>query len=328
MEILLNFYYSINYNRITTTERSETMLKEILYGMINNMTGADNLEDLPELAMLEDDRKEVEKLIHDTYLEFQAFMEVSDMPDYNLYIKPQRGLELGSVKYVDGEGYNLYISDTLLKESSMKERLFHEFTHIYDKEYLDRTYAYRKGNAVSNRKTHIFTEIHAEQVRYLYMLGCKTVTDEPTNIDHNILVYNLDGDKKPFFTCINNFKSILEKKYYIDAQQLKAQKRIIKRSAIEDMTNKLAYYIGALTVYQRYCSYKVDDVMNLSNIGDFWNINIGAIIDYYCNHDMHRPTMKTMPKIEIANIGDILMHDFICNEREMFTISGDTINQK
>lgn len=300
------------------------MLKEILYGMINNITGANNLEDLPELPMSEQDRKDAEKLIHDIYLEFQSFMEISDMLKYNLFIKPQRGLELGSVKYVKGEGYNLYVSDTLLKEPSMKERLFHEFTHIYDKEYLDKTYAYRKGNDVCNRKTHIHTEIHAEQVRYLYMLGCKTISDEPTDIDHNILVYNLDGEKKSFFDSINDFKSTLEKRYYTDAQQLKAQGRTIKRSAIEDMVNKIAYYIGALTVYQKYCNYKLDEVMDFSNISDFWNIDLKKMIDFYCSHDIHRPTMKTVPKIEIANMGEILMHELIVEARKIFTISGDT----
>lgn len=278
-------------------QKEVNIMMNILYEIINNVTGAESLEDLPELSMSEQGREYVTELIHNIYIEYQAFMEVSDMPEYNLYIKPQRGLELGAVKYVKGEGYNLYISDTLLKKSSMKEFLFHEFTHIYDKEYLDKVYAYRKGNNVDDRKTHVFTEIHAEQIRFLHMLGCKTINDELKNINHNTLVYSLDGKQKTFYLCLKEFRDKLMKTYFVDAQRIKS--RIIKRSSIEDMVNKITYYIGALTVYQKYCDYELAELMNLSSISDFWNIDLEKLIDFYCNYDIHKPTMKTIKKLKL-----------------------------
>ena len=77
-------------------------------------------------------------------------------------------------------------------------------------------------------------------------------------------------------------------------------------------------------VYQKYCNYRLDEVMDLSIISDFWNVNIGEIIEFYCSRDIHRPTMKTIPKIEIANISSILTYELMKKAREKYKILGDT----
>lgn len=84
------------------------------------------------------------------------------------------------------------------------------------------------------------------------------------------------------------------------------------------MVDKICYYIGALTVYQKYCNHKVDDVMDLSKLSDYWNIDIGKIINFYCTHDLYKPTVKTLSKSEMKDVGDILMYNLIKEARKKF----------
>lgn len=304
-------------------ERSDTMLMQLLYEISNHVQGINNLCDIPDLDLPTDAKKQIENIIAEAYTDYQAFIK-TPMPQYNLHIKPQHGLEFASTEYIKGVGHNLYISDTLLKAPHRKEILYHEFTHIYDKEYLDKTYAYRMGDSKTHRYTPVHLEIHAEQVRFLYMLGCKTISDVPHNVTPHSIIYDLDGNQVEFYDYLHTIKERIIKEF-VDKP---SKNKRISDSALENMINKICYYIGALTVYQKYCDYKLDDVMDLSIISDFWNINIGTIIDFYCNHDIHRPTMKTIPKIKIADMGNILMFELPKKAREKYTILGDIKGKK
>lgn len=294
------------------------MLFEILTALTEALQPPKSLKDTPNMKISFAQKMKLKKEIYDIYKEYQLFMETSDMPDFNLYFKEQHGLELASTEYIKEQGHNLYISDAIFKEPNKKERLFHEFTHIYDKEYLDKVYAYRKGTKKADRCTHVYTEIHAEQIRFLYMLGCKTVRDIPQNITHNTIIYDLCGKQVPFYDYLKNYKMKMERHYIKDVKKQILKGNILNESAVGDMADKICYYIGALTVYQKYCDYKVDDVMNLSNLSDYWNIDIGKIISFYCTHDLYKPTMQTLDKGEMKDIGDILMYNLIVEARKKF----------
>lgn len=299
------------------------MLLEVLTALTEGFQPPQSLKDTPNMKISFAKKMEFENGIYDIYKEYQLFMETSDMPDFNLYFKVQHGLELASTEYVKEQGHNLYISDAIFKESNKKARLFHEFTHIYDKEYLDKMYGFTKGASRSDRCTHVYTEIHAEQIRFMYMLGCKTVTDIPKNITHNTIICDLYGEEKTFYDYLKNYKTEMERHYIKDVKKQILKGNTLNESAVEGMVNKICYYIGALTVYQRYCDYRIDDVVNLSSLSDYWNIDIEKIIEFYCTHDLYKPTISTLGKSEMSDVGDILMYNLIVEARKKF---GKNIN--
>lgn len=302
-------------------ERVESMFSNILNAIINNMQHIKSLKDVPDLSLTEDVKKEMEKVIHNIYIEYQAFME-TNMPKYNIFFKPQRGLELASIEYEQGQGYNFYVSDKLYKGNSRKERLFHEFTHIYDMEYLDKEYAYRKYSIRDRTKTHVYTEVHAEQIRFLYMLGCNTVNSAPKNIDHNVMVFDLNGNKISFYECLDRFKKALEKHYVREIKKYHS----INKSVVGDIVDKISYYIGALTIYRRYCNYRISELMDLSEIADYWNIEIHKVVNFYCEHDLQNSNIHTLGKYDIYQIGNILVYDLMNNARNKFVIVDDNDN--
>lgn len=294
------------------------MIHEMLTVLVKALQKPQCIKDTPYMQLSTTEEMELKQEINDIYKEYQVFMETSDMPGYNLIFKEQRKCEIAATEYVKGQGHNLYISDTLFKEPNKKARLFHEFTHIYDKEYLDAVYGFTKGTARSDRCTHVYTEIHAEQVRFLYMLGCNSITDEPKNVTENTIIYDLCGKETTFYDYLKNYKIKLELYYVEDVKKYISKIRTLNESAVEGMVDKICYYIGALTVYQKYCNYKLDDIMDLSVISDFWNIDMGAIIDFYRTHDLYKPTIKTLGKAEMADIGDLLMYNLIVEARKKF----------
>lgn len=66
--------------------------------------------------------------------------------------------------------------------------------------------------------------------------------------------------------------------------------------------DQLLYYIGALSIYIKYCDYKNDELMDLSNVVDSWHVEI----DLYCNNDIY-----TLEKIDIIKKSEIRMCDFV-----------------
>lgn len=122
--------------------------------------------------------------VYEIYKEYQKFMHITDMPEYKIYIKSKRksyflhSLDMACEEYEQGK-YYLYVSDVAYDINIKKEILFHEFTHIYDREYLYNKYHFSKEGKLADINIHPFTEIHAEQVRFLYMLGCKDINDNP-----------------------------------------------------------------------------------------------------------------------------------------------------
>ena len=290
------------------------IITELIWALfINDSMGIKSLEDVPELYMTSYTRRKRQSYIDNTYVEYQKFMKV-DMPEYNLHFRPRRGLEWASVNYKNDEGFNLYVSDKACKARHKKELLFHEFTHLYDLDYLDKTYSYKKVGKAALRNTHVYTEIHAEQVRFLYMLRCKTVTDVPINITYNTEIYNISGRKVGFYDYLSRYKSEIIRNYV--TKMKRRTNKILKEEFFINLELNVAYYIGALSVYRKYCDYRVDELMDLNEFAQFWNTDINSLIEFYCSHDLYKPTMKTLPKIEIHDMADILSCNLVRGARE------------
>lgn len=285
------------------------MLLDILNAMTQSLQPK-SLKDLPNMVLTLSEEEEMTKTIHDIYEKYQAFMQTTDMPEYQIHFKNRncfsRSLDMACIEYEQGI-YHLYVSNYAYNSNIRKEILFHEFTHIYDREYLYNKYRFGRDGRMADINTHPFTEIHAEQVRFMYMLGCKDVNDIPKGIDHNNIVFDINGKRFTFYNYLEEIKKgTIDRIFVQGVKKLKRQGKKTSKSIIENMVNQLLYYIGALSIYIKYCNYKNDEFMDLSNVADCWHVEIDKVIDLYCNNDIN-----TLQKIDIVKKSEIMMCDFV-----------------
>lgn len=316
--------YLVTYNIVNRNKgRSENMLLE-LRNLIKKTIDTlqlqliDSLKDAPDMSLSFVERKDMTNEIMRIYGEYQAFMETSNMPNYNLHFRKRcnKKLELASIECEHGI-YHLYVSDEIYSSEIKKEILFHEFTHIYDKEYLDKEYRFNKDG---DRKTYVYTEIHAEQIRFLYMLGAKTVNSNLQNVNHNTIVYDMQGNKQSYFVYLQQFKSKLEKLYVKDISKTQFKRRTTSKDVVGSMATKFLYYIGAVTIYQRISDYQIDNLINMKEFDKCWNIKISDVLDFYLKHDLDKSNRSTLKKIDIINIGDIIMCDFLSSAKDKYIL--------
>lgn len=270
-----------------------------------------SLKDSPDLLLTLQDEKVMKETIYKLYEKYQLFMGITDMPNYEIHFKIKEkncfsySLDFACEEYEHGT-YHLYVSDVAYDSNVRTEILFHEFTHIYDREYLYNKYRFPREGRMADINTHAFTEIHAEQVRFLYMLGCKTVNNIPDSIDHNIIVSDINGRQSSFYNYLKDYKDRIDKIFVQGVEKIKQKHEKISKETIENMVLQLLYYIGALSIYTKYCSYKSDELMDLSNLADRWHVDIDKVIDLYCNNDIN-----TLQKIDIVKKSEIMMCDFV-----------------
>lgn len=271
------------------------------------------LKEAPETSLTFSEKEAAEKRISEIYEEYQRFMSINDMPRYKIHFKKKsvETLELASVEYENGM-YYLYISDVAYNSINIKGILFHEFTHIYDREYLYSKYRFSKDGNKSNIHTHTFTEIHAEQIKFLFMLGLKDINDTSTNINHNSIIYNMEDKQSSFYDYLKNYNEMLKDFYSKRINVIKKSYQKTSKDKIGSMVDKLLYYIGALSVYVKYCDYKIDELKELNAIQDTWKVSLNEVIDLYCNNDIY-----TLKKIDIINTSEIMMCDFVRGAKEL-----------
>ena len=272
-----------------------------------------SLKEAPETSLTFPEKEMAEKRILKIYEEYQRFMSVNDMPRYKIHFKKKsiETLELASVEYED-EIYHLYISDVANNSINIKGILFHEFTHIYDREYLYGKYRFSKDGNKSNIHTHAFTEIHAEQIKFLFMLGLKDINDTSNNIHHNAMIYNMEDKQSPFYDYLKNYNEKLKDFYSKRINVIKKSYQKTTKDKIGSMVDKILYYIGALSVYVKYCEYKIDELKDLNAIQDIWKVSLNEVIDLYCNNDIY-----TLNKSDIINMSEIMMCDFVRSAKEL-----------
>ena len=284
------------------------MLLDVLK-LISQSAQPKSLKDVPDMILSLSEENEMSKTIHDIYEEYQVFMQTSNLPEYQIHFKRKnksRSLDMACVEYEHGV-YHLYISDDAYHSNIRKEILFHEFTHIYDREYLYNKYRFGRDGRMADINTHPFTEIHAEQVRFLYMLGCKDVNDTPKEIDHNTIVFDINGKQFAFYKYFEEIrKGTIDKVFVQDVENVKRQGKKTSKDAIRNVVDQLLYYTGALSIYTKYCNYKNDELMDLSNVADCWHVEIDKVIDLYCNNDIN-----TLQKIDIIKKSEIMMCGFV-----------------
>lgn len=285
---------------------------------ILQMQLVNSLKEAPDMQLSNSEKKSMEKVIAEIYETYQAFMETSDMPIYELYFKKKsnKNLELASLEYDHGI-YKLYISDEAYNRENRKETLFHEFTHIYDKEYLSREYHFTKD---VDRKTYVYTEIHAEQIKFIYMLGAETINSKLQNVNENTMILNMLGNRQSFYAYLQQFKRKLENLYVKDIYKTQYKKISTSKEKIGSMATDFLYYIGAVTIYKRISDYQINTLIDMKNFDKCWNIKISDVLDFYLKYDLDKSNCSTLKKIDIINIGDIIMCELLSSAKVKYVV--------
>lgn len=256
--------------------------------------------------------KQIFKKANSYYADYQKFMGISDMPEFGLIY--HRLNPVGRATEDFGScGCDMYILNLNngAYNKKLKATLFHEFTHIYDDELFIKKH--RIGNTdIGNRRKYVYEEIHAEQVKILYMLGCKIITDI-SKIDHNTMLLGIRNKMVTFHDYCIEYRDELNAK--IDIMKSLQNSNGIFSMSIEKCNqniNFILYYIGTISIYKKYCTYDIDNVMDVSYITDYLGQGIKRLVEIYCTDT----DMEDIPKgtiIESSYIRVDIMN-FIKNE--------------
>lgn len=302
------------------------MILDILSSICKLITPK-HITECPDVKMNLVTRSKLEKEIHTVFNEYKKFMNIDQshpyvqhMPEYKLFLKQYtKFVAEGAVKYQDGI-YQLYISEGVFQDGLKKDILFHEFSHIYDREYLYAKWKFPKEPLHADY-THIYTEIHAEQVRFLYVLGAANIDESIQKITHNTKVLSLAGEEKEFYVCLSDLKKDIIL-YSNKFKKVQLEKKKLNDAPFECITDKIAYFIGAFSVYQNFCKHKLDDLLDFGEITDFWEKdiriydkqsvqNLQQLIGLCCSKELEQ-----LSKSEISDIGTLLMHNWYANAKD------------
>lgn len=208
------------------------------------------------------------------YEEYQEFMKVSGMPKYNFIYINQKGTTVAEAIY-DNNRYNLIIANTLgtVYKAGAKGILVHEFTHIYDDEELVKTYGFSHED---RNVQYVYKELHAEQIKTLYLLGCKTF-DDLGNISVNSETFLYGKSLYNIHDYLLEYKKEFTKNISIIEN---AKKTNIQIDLVEfnNLLNRVFYYIGTASVYLKYCNPSAFDELDIQPVYDYYGYGLNMLI--------------------------------------------------
>lgn len=229
------------------------------------MAKKNNLE---ELKM----KKKIDMVCKD----FCEFMQISTMPTYNVSVVQQIGTSVAEEKYEHGR-YNLYVSnilDTYYKDLA-KGLVIHEFTHIIDEEEICNKYDYPH---TERNKPYVYKEIHAEQVRALYLLGASNVDDVENLHKENCAFFW--PDRRLYNIC--DYLQLTKKGLQNDIDAIKEAHLKGEKFSCEEFSNiitRILGYIGVVSIYVKYCSDGDADIFRIDDICQFYGCDLESIYD-------------------------------------------------
>lgn len=232
------------------------------------------------------------------YREYQKFMKISNMPSYFFRYVKQNGTTIAEERFENNK-YNLIIADTLCTtyKDAAKGILFHEFTHIYDEEELSLIY----GFSHDDRNTpYVYKEVHAEQIKTLYLLGCKTI-DDLGSIDENRVCFH---HKKNLYNIYDYLivcqKELLENIELIEYAKLKNTQ--INIYEFNNILNRIFYYIGTASVYLKFCNINAYDELDIKDVWDYYGYGINLLPKVFLENSLGFHTkelIEAMAKIRL-----------------------------
>lgn len=208
------------------------------------------------------------------YEEYQEFMKVSGMPKYNFVYSNQKGSTIAEAIY-NNNRYNLIIANTLCTtyKEGAKGILFHEFTHILDEEELVNAY----GFPYEDRNVkYVYKELHAEQIKTLYLLGCKTIDDlESINVDNETFMYG--GKLYNIHDYLMEYKKEFSRNI-ATIERAKLTNTKIDMFEFNNMLNRILYYIGTASIYLKFCDTTAFDELSIQDIYDYYGCGLDLLI--------------------------------------------------
>lgn len=208
------------------------------------------------------------------YREYQEFMQISNMPSYFFRYVKQNGTTIAEERFENNK-YNLIIADTLCTthKDAAKGILFHEFTHIFDEEELVMTY----GLSHDDRNTpYVYKEIHAEQIRTLYLLGCKTVNDIKS-ISKDSKTFSFKNKFYNIYDYIMEYKKELLENINI-IEQVKTMGSKIDMQEFSNILTRIFGYIATSSVYLKYCDTNAYNDLDIPFVYDYYNYGLNTFL--------------------------------------------------
>lgn len=239
--------------------------------------------------------RQVYKKSNQYYTDYQRFMCISDMPDFGLIYHRLNPIDKAE-EYYQCEMYMLNVYNGAYNDK-LKATLFHEFTHIYDDELFIKKHCISNSDN-NKRKKWVYKEIHAEQIKTLYLLGNNTICDIPT-IDHNTIIRGMRNEKISFHDYCIEYRDELNKIIDIMKSLQKGVFKMSLKQCCQDV-NYILYYIGIASIYNRYCRYDIDTVLDLSYVANYLGQGINRLLEIYCNNNI-----EDIPKGTIIESGNI-----------------------
>ena len=192
--------------------------------------------------------KKVYSKIKDCYIDYQAFMCTSSMPEYKLIYHRFNPVGRATESY-KSDMYVVNLNNGAY-DFNFKGTLYHEFTHIYDDEWFIKKHCV-SNNESTKRKKWVYKEIHAEQIRTLYMLGFKAINDNP-QITYDKLMLGTGRKKISFHDyCIEYRDTLISS---VNLLKTLSKNKMIKISInfCSQLVDCILYYIGIVSIYKKY----------------------------------------------------------------------------
>ena len=238
------------------------------------------------------------------YREYQKFMQTSNMPSYIFRYVKQNGTTIAEERFENNK-YNLIIADTLCTtyKDAAKGILFHEFTHIFDEEELVNVY----GFSHDDRNTpYVYKEIHAEQIKTLYLLGCKNIDD----------LGGIDKDRGSF----QHKKSLYDiHDYLIECQkELRENIDLIENARqsntkidvyeFNNILNRIFYYIGTSSIYLKYCDESAYDELDIKDVWNYYGYNMNVLLKAFTENELGYHTKELIEEIAQIRLSIVMYY--------------------
>lgn len=233
------------------------------------------------------------------YEEYQKFIKVSEMPKYKLKYVNQKGTTIAEERY-ENNAYYLIVANTLCTadyKAAAKGTLFHEFTHILDEEELVQMY----GFSHEDRNTpYVYKEVHAEQIKTLHLLGCKTIDDtgsidkERISFQHNKQLYNI-------------YDYLIEYQQELRGNIKQIENAIQKNTKINiyefnNILNRIFYYVGTASIYLKYCDVSAYEKLDIKDVWEYYGYGLDYLLKEFIKNPIGyhtRELIEVMSKMRL-----------------------------
>lgn len=243
--------------------------------------------------------------VEKAYTDYQKFVKVSKMPTYKFKYINQQGTTIAEERN-ENNIYYLIISNKLCTneyKSTAKGILYHEFTHILDEEELINKY----GFSHNERNTmYVYKEIHAEQIKTLYLLGCKNI-DDLESIDKDKISFQYKNEMYNIYDYLIEYQGELRNNIEL-IENAKNSKIKINIYEFNNIFNRIFYYIGAASIYLKYCNPNAYDALDIKDVWEYYGFGMNYLLKEVVKNDVGFHTKELIEAM--AKMRNLLIQHF------------------